>query len=184
MKTALTLLAIATAVVAPNSYSAQSGVDPDPAAAAVRSSIQESDGELSSAVLLHIDKGDALSSQLRFTAAAREYQKAADIARSEGHLPSWTSWKLANAHFNDDNLMAAAGVLDRLADEASLVGDLPTEALAIYNSAWLYSKAGRRTETATRVTRLKGLLRSRYMPIAIRDDLLGRIQAPSDVAAF
>ena len=182
MKTALTLLAVATAVVVPNSYSAQSGAES--VAAVVRSSIQESEGELSSAVRLRIEKGDALSSQLRFTAAAREYQKAADIARSEGHLPSWTSWKLANAHFNDDNLMAAAAALDRLAEEASLVGELPTEALAIYNSAWLYSKAGRRTETATRVTRLKGLLRSRYMPIVIRDDLLDRIQAPSDVAAF
>jgi tetratricopeptide (TPR) repeat protein len=182
MKTALTLLAVATAVIAPNSYSAQSGADP--VATVVRSSIQESEGELSSAVQLHLDKGDALSSQLRFTAAAREYQKAADVARGEGHLPSWTSWKLANAHFNDDNLTAAAAALDRLADEASMVGDLPTEALAIYNSAWLYGKAGRRTETATRVTRLKGLLRSRYMPVAIRDDLLGRIQAPSEVAAF
>ena len=182
MKTALTLLAVATAVVAPSSYSAQSGAEP--VATVVRSSIQESEGELSSAVQLHLDKGDAFSSQLRFTAAAREYQKAANIARNEGHLPSWTSWKLANAHFNDDNLMAAAVALDRLAEEAALVGDLPTEALAIYNSAWLYSKAGRRTETATRVTRLKGLLRSRYMPIAIRDELLDRIQAPSEVAAF
>ena len=181
MKTALTLLAVATVVVAPNSYSAQSA---EPVATIVRSNIQESEGELSSAVLLHLDKGDVLSSQLRFSAAAREYQKAADIARSEGHLPSWTSWKLANAHYNDDNLTAAAGALDRLAEEASLVGDLPTEALALYNAAWLYSKAGRRTETATRVTRLKGLLRSRYMPIAIRDELLGRIQAPSEVAAF
>lgn len=182
MKTALTLLAVATAVVAPNSYSAQAGTEP--VAAVVRFSIQESEGEVSSAVQLYLDKGDALSSQLRFTAAAREYQRAADLARREGHLPSWTSWKLANAHFNDDNLLAAATALDRLADEASLLGDLPTEALAIYNSAWLYSKAGRRTETATRVTRLKGLLRSRYMPIAIRDDLLARIEAPSDVAAF
>jgi len=182
MKTALALLAVATAVVAPNSYSAQSGSEP--IAAVVRYSIQESEGEVSSAVQLLLDKGDALSSQLRFTAAAREYQKAAVIARREGHLPSWTTWKLANAHFNDDNLPAAAMALDRLADEAALVGDLPTEALALYNSAWLYSKAGRGTETATRVTRLKGLLRSRYMPIAIRDDLLGRIEAPSEVAAF
>lgn len=182
MRTALTLLAVATAVIAPNSYSAQSGAEP--LTTVVRSSIQESEGEVSSEVRLHLDRGDALSSQLRFTAAAREYQRAANIVRREGHLPSWTTWKLANAHYNDANLLAAAVALDQLANEAALVGDLPVEALAIYNSAWLYSKAGRRSETADRASRLKGLLRSRYMPIAIRDDLLGRIVPASEVATM
>jgi hypothetical protein len=177
MKTALTLLAVATAVLAPNADAAQSGADP---ATIVRSSIQESEGELSTDVRRHLDRGDVLSSQMRFAAAAHEYQLAVDIARREGHLPSGTTWKLALAHFNGNNLVAGAVALDRLADQASLVGDLGVEALAIYNAAWLYSKAGRKAETAARVSRLKGLLRSRYMPIAIRDDLLGRIVAPSE----
>jgi len=177
MKTALTLLAVATAVLAPNVDASQSGTDP---ATIVRSSIQESEGELSTDVQRHVDRGDVLSSQLRFAAAAYEYQRAVEVARREGHLPSGTTWKLANAHYNGGNLVAGAVALDQLADAASLVGDLGVEALAIYNSAWLYSKAGRKTETAARVSRLKGLLRSRYMPIAIRDDLLGRIVGPTE----
>jgi hypothetical protein len=178
MKTALALLAVATAVLAPDSSAAQSGTDP--AATVVRASLKESDGEVSADVRRHLDRGDVLSSQLRFAAAAREYQQAADLARREGHLPSWTTWKLANAHYNNSNLIPAAVALDQLATEASLVGDLAVQALALYNAAWLYGKAGRGTETADRVSRLKGLLRSPYMPIAIRDDLLGRITETGD----
>jgi hypothetical protein len=180
MRTALTLLAVATAVIAPNPSVAQSVVEP--ATAVARSSIQESEGELSDKVRIHVERGDLLGSQLKFAAAARAYQRAADIARREGHLPSWTTWKLANARFNDDNLLGAAAGLDQLADEAALVGDLPVEALALFNSAWLNGKAGRKTEMAARVARLKGLLRSRYMPIAIRDHLMGWLTLPSEVA--
>lgn len=180
MKTALTLLAVTTALLAPNRSASQSGVDSAPAVA--RSGIQESEGELSTGVLVHLDRGDRLSGRLNFAAAAREYRQAADVARREGHLPSWTSWKLANAHFNDNNLLGAATALDQLADEAALVGDLPVEALAIYNSAWLNSKAGRNSAAVARVARLKGLLRSRYMPVAVRDQLNGRLSPPSEIA--
>ena len=182
MKTALTLLAVASVVIAPSSFASQSGADP--AQALARSGIQESEGELSTDVLLHLDRGDQLSSRLNFAAAAREYRQAADIARREGHLPSWTSWKLANAHFNDNNLLGAATALDQLADEAALLGDLPVEALAIFNSAWLNSKAGRNSAAVARVARLKGLLRSRYMPVAIRDQLMGRLSPPSEIATY
>ena len=85
---------------------------------------------------------------------------------------------------NDNNLLGAATALDQLANEAALVGDLPVEALAIFNSAWLYSKAGRNRAAVTRVARLKGLLRSRYMPVAIRDQLMGRLNPPSEVATY
>ena len=180
MKTALTLLAVTTAFFAPSRSASQSGVESAPAVA--RSGIQESEGELSTSVLVHLDRGDQLSSKLNFAAAAREYRQAADIARREGHLPSWTSWKIANAHFNDNNLLGAATALDQLADEAALVGDLPVEALAIFNSAWLNSKAGRNSAAVARVARLKGLLRSRYMPVAIRDQLMGRLSTPNEIA--
>jgi hypothetical protein len=182
MKTALTLLAVTTALFAPNRSASQSGVEPAPAVA--RSSIQESEGELSTDVMLHLDRGDQLSNRLNFAAAAREYRQAADIARRERHLPSWTTWKLANAHFNDNNLLGAATALDQLADEAALVGDLPVEALAIFNSAWLHSKAGRNGAAVARVARLKGLLRSRYMPVAIRDQLMGQINPSSEIATY
>jgi len=130
----------------------------------------------------HVGRGDELSNQLRFTAAAVEYRRAAEIARREGHLPSWTTWKLANAYFNGDNLTGAANALDQLANEAADVGDLPVQALAIFNAAWLHSKAGHRTETGTRVARLERLLRSPYMPIAIRDHLAGLLKTSRELA--
>jgi hypothetical protein len=182
MKTALTLLAVTTAFFAPSRSASQSGVESAPAVA--QSGIQESEGELSTDVLLHLDRGDQLSGRLNFAAAAREYRQAAEIARRERHLPSWTTWKLANAYFNDNNLLAAATVLDRLADEAALVGDLPVEAHALFNSAWLNSKAGHNSAAVARVARLKGLLRSQYMPVAIRDQLMGRLNTASEIATY
>jgi hypothetical protein len=72
--------------------------------------------------------------------------------------------------------------LDRLADDAALVGDLEVEALSIYYSAWLNGKAGRKTETATRVARLEGLLQSKYMPVALRDRLSDWLKTSKEVA--
>lgn len=145
--------------------------------------MRESEGELSPEVQRYLSRGDELSGRLRFDAAAKEYGRAAGVARREGHLASWTSWKVASAYYNDGNLAGAAAALDQLANEAGLVGDLAVEALAIYNSAWLNGKAGRRAEAVSRVTRLKGLLRSQYMPIAIRDRLTSSLSSSKDVAA-
>ena len=157
MKTALSLVAVATLLIAPNLSALQSAA-PDPA---VLPGIQASAGELSPDVQLYMGRGDELSSHLRYDAAAREYARAADVARREGHLPSGTRWKLANAHYYNGNLVGAAAALDQLADEAGLVGDLEVEALALYYAAWLDGKTGRKTEMAARVARLEGLLRSR-----------------------
>jgi hypothetical protein len=178
MKTALSLVAVATLLIAPDLSAVQSAV-PDPT---VLPGIHESDGEVSSAVQPYIDRGDELSSHLRYDAAAREYARAADVARREGHLPSGTTWKLANAQYYDGNLVGAAASLDKIADEAALVGDLEVEALAIYYAAWLDGKAGRKTEMAARVARLEGLLRSRYMPVALRDRLSDWLKTSREVA--
>jgi hypothetical protein len=180
MKTALSLLAVASILVAPNLSAAQSTLAPE--SSAVLPGIPESDGEFSPEVQLHIGLGDELSSQLRYDAAAGEYAQGADIARHDGHLPSGTSWRLANAHYYGGNLVGAAAALDQLANEAGLVGDLEVEALAIYYSAWLNGKAGHKTETAARVARLEGLLRSRFMPVAIRDRLSGWLKTSGEVA--
>jgi len=104
------------------------------------------------------------------------------MARREGHLPSGTRWKLANAHYYNGNLVGAAAALDQLADEAGLVGDLEVEALAIYYAAWLDGKAGRKTEMAARVARLEGLLHSRYIPVALRDRLSDWLRSSREVA--
>ena len=172
------LVAVATLLIAPNLFALQSAT-PVPI---VLPSIQGSAGELSAEVQMYIDRGDELSSHLRFNAAALQYRQAAAIARREGHLASGTSWRMANAQFFDGNLVGAAAALDQLANEAALVGDLEVEAIAIYYAAWLDGKAGRKTETAARVARLEGLLRSPYMPVAIRDRLSGLLKSSREVA--
>ena len=57
------------------------------------------------------------------------------------------------------------------------------EALAIYNAAWLNGKAGRGVEMEARVTRLEGLLRSQYMPVAIRERLSSWQRISKEVAS-
>ena len=131
---------------------------------------------------LYIGRGDELAGRLRYDAAAREYARAADIARREGHLASGASWKLASAHFYNGNLIGGAVALDHLANEAALVGDLEVEGLALYYAAWLDGKAGQKAEMAVRVARLEGLLGSRYMPVALRDRLSGWLQTLREVA--
>jgi hypothetical protein len=181
MKTALTLLAVVTVLAAPPLAALQSGAAPE--SPVVRAGIPESNGELSPEVQLYVGRGNELSGQLRFNAAAREYQRAADVARREGHLASGTSWLLASAYYYDGNLPEAAAALDQLATEAALVGDLAVEALAIYNAAWLNGKAGRGVEMEARVTRLEGLLRSQYMPVAIRERLSSWLRISKEVAS-
>jgi hypothetical protein len=180
MRTAFGLLAVATFLVVPSLSATQSSVQ----SGAIVSGIQASAGELSPEVQLYIGRGDELTGHLRYDAAAREYARAADIARREGHLPSGTSWKLATAHYYNGNLVPAAAALDQLANEAALVGDLEVEALSIYYAAWLNGKAGRKIETAARVARLEGLLRSRYMPVAMRHRLSDLLRSSKEVAAI
>jgi hypothetical protein len=182
MKTALGLLAVATFLVAPSLSATQSSAQSD--GPAIVSGIQASVGELSPEVQLYIGRGDELTGQLRYDAAAREYTRAADIARREGHLPSGTSWKLATAHYYNGDLVGAAAALDQLTDEAARVGDLEVEALSIYYAAWLNGKAGRGPEMAARVARLEGLLRSQYIPVALRDRLSDWLRTSREVVSI
>src|SRR5882724_1001566 len=175
MKTATYLLAVATFLVAPSLSATQSPIV---------SGIQASAAEISPDVQLYVGLGDELAGRLRFDAAAHEYARAADIARREGHLASGTTWMLATAQFYNGNLVGAAAALDQLTDEAALVGDLEVEALSIYYAAWLDGKAGRSAEMAARVARLEGLLRSQYLPVALRDRLGGWLRDSREVAAI
>ena len=175
MKTATYLLAVAAFLVAPSLSATQSPVV---------SGIQASTDELSPEVQWYVGRGDELTGRLRFDAAAREYARAADIARREGHLPSGTTWTLATALYCNGNLIGAAAALDQLTDEAARVGDLEVEALSIYYAAWLNGKAGRGFEMAARVKRLEGLLGSQYIPVALRDQLSGWLKTSKEVAAI
>ncbi len=175
MKTATYLLAVATLLVAPSLSAAQS---------AIVSGVQASAGELSPEVQWYVGRGDELAGRLRYDAAAREYARATDIARRDGHLASGTTWMLATAHYYNGNLVGAAAALDQLTDEAALVGDLEVEALSIYYAAWLNGKAGRGSEMAARVVRLEGLLGSQYIPVALRDRLSGWLRDSREVASI
>jgi hypothetical protein len=91
-------------------------------------------------------------------------------------------WLLANAYYNSGDVRGAATVLDQLATEAAGVGDVAIQAIATYNAAWLNGQAGQTTQAAARVARLEKLLRSPYMPGALREYLSSRLTATSDVA--
>ena len=64
------------------------------------------------------------------------------------------------------------------------MGDLEVEALSLYYAAWLDGKAGNGPEMAARVTRLEGLLRSQYMPVALRDRLNDWLKSSREVASI
>lgn len=148
----------------------------------IRFGIPASDGELSAAVHTYVTRGDRLTGMRRFASAEQEYRTAAAIARREGHLPSLTLWHLASAYFYEGDLQSAAVVLDQLRAEAVRFGDLGTEALALFNAAWLNSRQGRREAVETRITALQQLLRSPYMPASIRNHVSTRLAQWSNLA--
>ena len=148
----------------------------------IRSGIPPSDSELTASVQILIDRGDHQRNGQRFVAAQVAYRDAADMARKQGHLPSLSMWRLANSYFADGNLTDAAGVLDKLTNEAARHGDLPVEALAIFYSAWLNGQAGRGREMTSRIEQLETLLRSPYLPVELRNNLAQRLAEPRTIA--
>jgi tetratricopeptide (TPR) repeat protein len=181
MKAIITLLLFATPLLTEGVHAAQAAI-PITRAPEIRPGIPVSDGELTTEVMVYVKRGDAFRARLRFVDAAREYRSAVEIARRQGHLPSRTQWLLANAYYNQGDLVRAAAALDQLAGEAARFGDLAVEALAIFNAAWLNGQAGNSTAAASRVTQLRRLLDSPYMPVAIHRHLTARLAAPADVA--
>jgi hypothetical protein len=163
--------------------SAKQSVPPIAVTFTIRSGVPASDSELTPEVRALVTRGDAFTGARRYAAAEREYRHAAAIARQQGHLPSFTLWHLACAFYYEGELQRAAAVLDQLTTEAEQSGDLAVEALALYNSAWLNGRSGSGTQAATRVEHVRTLLRSRYMPTALRDMLTARLAEPIEVAA-
>ena len=134
------------------------------------------------AVQPRVTRGDALTGMRRFTAAVHEYRIAADIVRRQGHLPSFTLWHLASAYYYQGDPQRAAVVLEQLSAEAAQCGDLAVQAPALFNAAWLNGEGGRGQVAATEIADLSKLLRSPYMPVAVRDHLTARLNPPSAVA--
>jgi hypothetical protein len=180
MKTALRFLAVVAVFLAPSFSAAQSPIGTESSVDPL--GIRSSDGEITADVQRYISRGDELIGRTRFDAAAQQYLRAADLAHRDGHLPSLTRWKAASAYYFGDNFVKGAAALDQLSTEAAAVGDLEVEALAIYYSAWLNGKAGRKVEATSRLAQLAELLRSRYMPVAVRDHLSDLLKTSKEVA--
>jgi ATP/maltotriose-dependent transcriptional regulator MalT len=167
----------------PHLSAKQSGAAVAPVADfAIRSGVPASDSELTPAVRAIVARGDALTGDRRYAAAEQEYRHASEIVRRQGHLPSFTLWHLACALYYEGNPQGAAAVLDQLTAEAQHSGDLAVEVLAMFNSAWLNGQSGNGRVAATKLESVRQLLRSPYMPAAIRDQLSTRIGEPDAVA--
>jgi hypothetical protein len=148
----------------------------------IRPGIPASDSELTPLVQARVMRGDALTGMRRFTAAVLEYRGAAEIARREGHLPSFTLWHLASAYYYQGDPQRAAAVLEQLSAEAARRGDLAVQALALFNAAWLNGEGGRGRVAASELADLNRLLRSPCMPNAVREHLTGRLTPSGAVA--
>lgn len=179
---AVACLGLATAPLLAQTSALPSATPVSGRSALIRPGIPASDSELTPAVQPRVTRGDALTGMRRFTAAVHEYRIAADIVRRQGHLPSFTLWHLASAYYYEGNPQGAAVVLEQLAAEAARCGDLAVQALALFNAAWLNGEGGRGRTAATQIADLSKLLRSPYMPVAVRDHLTARLNPPSAVA--
>jgi hypothetical protein len=167
--------------VAPR-LSARQSVPPIVGTYTIRSGVPASDSELTPEVQALVTRGDAFTGARRYSAAEREYRHAAAIARQQGHLPSYTLWHLACAFYYEGALQRAATVLEQLTTEAEQSGDIAVEALALYNSAWLNGRSGSGRLAGTKLERVRNLLRSPYMPSAVRNQLDAMLAQPGDVA--
>lgn len=172
------------AVVLPAALSARQsgGVGMPVADIAIRSGLPASDSELTPRVQAIVDHGDALTGARHYTAAEREYHRAAAIVRGQGHLPSYTLWHLACALYYEGDPEGAAAVLDQLTSEAQRYGDIAVQAVALFNSAWLSGQGGNGRVAAAKLDGVRKLLRSPYMPRSIHDQLSARLAEPSRVA--
>lgn len=148
----------------------------------IRPGIPASDGELSPIVQAQVVRGDALTGMRRYAEAEREYRGAAEIARREGHLPSFTLWHLASALYYQGDPQRAAIVLEELSAEAARYGDVAVQALALFNAAWLNGESGRGRVAVAELADLTRLLHSPYMPEAVREHLTARLTPAGAVA--
>jgi HEAT repeat protein len=162
--------------------SARQSVPPIVATYTIRSGVPASDSELTPEVRALVTRGDAFTGARRYAAAEREYRHAAEIVRQQGHLPSYTLWHLACALYYEGELQRAATILEQLTSEAEQSGDIAVEALALYNSAWLNGRSGSGRLGGTKLERVRNLLRSPYMPSAVRNQLDAMLAQPGDVA--
>ncbi len=119
-------------------------------------------------VLAQILRGDELFAENRLGKAKQAYETAAELARADGALPVKSLRRLANAYYFEGRFRSAAKVLDELAEEAATFGDLPAQAWALVDAAWLWGKMGSEREVNQRLEKVERLIASPYMPEEVR----------------
>ncbi len=94
----------------------------------------------------HIEKGDERAAEGRYSAARREYRKAAKIARAEGRLPVEELGRVANSYYFQGRYESSALTLEELVDEAEEYGELTVQAWALADAASVYARNAAREE--------------------------------------
>lgn len=109
-----------------------------------------------------------------FDLARREFVIAAALDRDAGRLPKDAVFGLANTLYSLSYTREAAIVMNRLADEASAVGDKDVEAMALADAMWLNNEAGQRTQARADGARLRALLKDNSLSATAREYVRSR----------
>lgn len=152
------------------------------AASATVAPAQESNEELEAnwAVSLnpeaasHMEMGDESFGSGNYAGARAHYQQAIDIIRRDDDFPNTALHRIAATYYFDGKPQTAAAQMDALAAEAATFGDLVTEVWAMADAAWIQGKQGAKIDMEDRVTKLRKLLRSPYLPYEVRSEIMSK----------
>ena len=120
-------------------------------------------------------RAERLEASGRQADARRAYRDAISAELEAGDYPAEAMWRLANAYFADDNEVAAARELDRLAEAAQNFGDPATELRARFEAAVLYARHENPAAAAAHLQRVRTLLKSPVIDERTRRSIASRI---------
>ncbi|WP_309671338.1 hypothetical protein [Gemmatimonas sp.] len=123
----------------------------------------------------HIARARLALANGEFDVARREFVTAAAIDRDEGKLPTEATFGLAHVLYAQSYNREAAMVLERLAADASTVGDVDTEAKALLDAMWLNVDAKQRLQARADASRLRVLLRDKRLSNETRKLVASRV---------
>jgi len=118
-----------------------------------------------------IDQGNELLGNQDYSAARAEYEAAVELIRADGDFPNTALYRIAASYWHEGKPQTAAKHLDELAEEAALFGDLVSQVWALADAAWIHGQVGHKIDMDVRVERVKRLLKSAYLPEAVRNEV-------------
>ena len=129
-----------------------------------------------------LNEAEVLLGQHKYNEARENFERAAEIIRAEGGFPAVPLRRIAKSYYHQGRLQTAVSLLDDLAQQAAEVGDIPSQAWALADAAWVlgidcstHSRAehpGGRLELINRSQRIRMLLASPYLPNDVRTDIV------------